>query len=107
MLSGIPFTSPKRDVSLRKRNELEVANCIIAANISLAGLTPDKTSMGVCVGPFLTRNTHVVEIPLDSSNVSMHIHNKPSTKNPTTSIMTSQSVIALLSHFHSILHIGT
>ena len=80
---------------------------IVAANISLAGLTPDKTSMGVCVGPFLTRNTHVVEIPLDSSNVSMHIHNKPSTKNPTTSIMTSQSVIALLSHFHSILHIGT
>ena len=80
---------------------------IVAATISLAGLTPDKTSMGVCVGPFLTRNTHVVEIPLDSSNVSMHIHNKPSTKNPTTSIMTSQSVIALLSHFHSILHIGT
>ena len=39
MLSGIPFTSLKREVSLRKRNELEVANCIIAATLILVATT--------------------------------------------------------------------
>ena len=82
------------------------ANLNVAVALSLAGIGADKTTLEIWADPALTRNTHRIEVDLDSASFSMAIENIPS-DNPKTGRITALSVIAYLRKLNAPLRVGT
>lgn len=82
------------------------ANLNVAVALSLAGVGPDRTRLEIWADPALTRNTHRIEVELDSARFSMSIENIPS-ENPKTGRITALSVIAWLRKLRAPLRVGT
>ena len=82
------------------------ANLNVAVALSLAGIGPDKTTLEIWADPALTRNTHRIEVDLDSASFSMAIENIPS-DNPRTGRITALSVIAYLRKLSAPLRVGS
>ncbi len=82
------------------------ANLNVAVALSLAGIGADRTRVEIWADPTVTRNTHRIEVDLDSARFSMGIENIPS-ENPKTGRITALSVIACLRKLRAPLRIGT
>ena len=82
------------------------ANLNVAVALSLAGIGADRTKVEIWADPTVTRNTHRIEVDLDSARFSMTIENIPS-ENPKTGLITALSVIACLRKLNAPLRVGT
>ncbi len=82
------------------------ANLNVAVALSLAGIGADRTRVEIWADPTVTRNTHRIEVDLDSARFSMTIENIPS-ENPKTGLITALSVIACLRKLNAPLRVGT
>jgi len=63
------------------------ANVNIAAVLSLAGVGLDRTRLKVVADPFLTHNTHFIEVRGKTGNISIKLENVPSADNPKTALL--------------------
>lgn len=81
------------------------ANLNVAAALSLAGIGPDRTIVEIWADPFLTRNSHRIEVDADCASFAMSIANVP-TENPRTGRITALSVIAYLRKVYAPLRVG-
>ena len=75
--------------------------------MSLAGIGPDLTRLEIWADPGATRNTHNIEVEADSARFRMTIENIPTEANPSTSRITSLSVIAALRGLVDTLKVGS
>ena len=82
------------------------ANLNVAVALSLAGIGPDRTTLEIWADPSLDRNTHAIEVELDSARFSMTIENIPS-DNPRTARITALSVVSYLRKLGAPLRIGS
>lgn len=72
------------------------ANVNVAATLSLAGIGPEKTEVEIWADPAAKGNCHEIEVIGEFSTIRASIENKPDPKNPKSSMLAAQSVVALL-----------
>jgi len=82
-------------------------NINVSTTLSLASRCGSKLKVKVIADPFVTVNTHEIELKSDDGNVFARFENKPSTNNPKTSGLAYLSAIATLKKITSRVKIGT
>ncbi len=105
-LAGIKSPLKIFDGTAREAAKGFPANLNVAVALSLAGIGADRTKVEIWADPTVTRNTHRIEVDLDSARFSMTIENIPS-ENPKTGLITALSVIACLRKLNAPLRVGT
>lgn len=81
------------------------ANVNVAATLSLAGIGAEKTVVEIWADPSATGNVHEISVKSDYSALSTKIENQPDPKNPKSSVLAAQSIVATLRNMHNALTI--
>lgn len=72
------------------------ANVNVAATLSLAGIGPQNTQVEIWADPAITGNRHDIEVVGEFSTIRSIIENTPDPKNPKSSMLAAQSIVATL-----------
>ena len=72
------------------------ANVNVAATLSFAGIGAEKTRVEIWADPEIRGNAHEITVESDYSRIFSHIENMPDPKNPKTSVLAAQSILAIL-----------
>jgi len=92
--------------SAREAVELFPKNINVAANLSLAGIGFDKTSVEIVVDPVATRNSHKILAHGRFGRLRGEVENMPNPNNPGSSYLASLSAIATLKRILNPIQIG-
>lgn len=99
--SNIDLDAIEQKTRLFSGNALEAAqgfpaNVNVAATLSLAGIGPENTKVEIWADPDITGNTHEIEVTGEHSTIQSKIINMPDPKNPKSSMLAAQSIVATL-----------
>ncbi len=83
------------------------ANVNVVAAVSLAGLGPDRTRIGILADPTIDRNRHTVTAEGAFGRLRIELENVPSAENPRTGKLSYLSTIAYLRDLAAPLRVGT
>ena len=72
------------------------ANVNVAATLSLAGIGPEKTQVEIWADPDVITNRHDIEVVGEFSTIRTCVENTPDPANPKSSMLTAQSIVAVL-----------
>jgi aspartate dehydrogenase len=72
------------------------SNINVAVTLSLAGIGPERTGVEIWADPKSKGNTHEIFVESAYSTIAVRIENKPDPKNPKSSVLAAQSIIAML-----------
>lgn len=82
-------------------------NVNVAATLSLAGLSPEKTTVKIIADPKLKQNIHEIELIGKFGRICSSTESFPSPDNPRTSYLAVLSAIATLKSIISVVRVGT
>lgn len=74
------------------------ANLNVAATLSLAGIGAQATQVEIWADPAIQGNRHHITVEGEFSTLTSTIENKPDPKNPKSSMLAAQSIVAVLSN---------
>lgn len=72
------------------------ANVNVAATLSLAGIGAERTMVEVWADPEARVNSHEITVESEYTKLSARVENLPDPRNPKTSALAAQSIIAVL-----------
>jgi len=98
---GIDLEAIDAKTRLFHGNALEAAtgfpaNVNVAATLSLAGIGAENTEVEIWADPGAKGNSHEITVEGEYSSISAKITNHPDPKNPKSSMLAAQSIVALL-----------
>ncbi len=98
---GIDLNAINTKTRIFEGNALEAAkgfpaNVNVAATLSLAGIGPKETKVEIWADPDAIGNSHEITVIGEYSQISAKITNSPDPKNPKSSMLAAQSIVALL-----------
>jgi len=108
---GIDVTQIRVKTKLFSGNAFDAAeafpaNVNVAATLSLAGIGGEKTEVEIWADPEAIGNRHDITVTGTYSTLNVSIENLPDPKNPKSSILAAQSIVALLRDMNNALIIG-
>ena len=83
------------------------ANLNVVAALSLAGIGPDRTRVGLVADPTGERNVHEITARGAFGELSVRLENRPTPGNPKTSLLAPLSALALLRRLSDPVQIGS
>lgn len=109
---GIKLSELKEPVIVYEGSALEACKLFpssinVAATLSLASLGPEKVKVRIIADPQVSGNIHEVVVEGEFGRIECRTINKPSPKNPKTSLLAALSALATLREITESIQIGT
>ena len=104
--NDIDLSAIEQKTLLFEGNALEAAkgfpaNINVAATLSIAGIGGEKTRVEIWADPTTKNNKHEITVKSEFSTLTSTIENMPDPKNPKSSVLAAQSIVATLKNMHS------